>query len=35
MYDNIYINNYNEVKSYAGDIGVPELVPAEYGGTAA
>lgn len=22
MYDNIYIKNYNEVKSYAGDIGV-------------
>lgn len=22
MHDNIYIKNYNEVKSYAGDIGV-------------
>lgn len=29
MYDNIYIKNYNEVKSYAGDIGVPELMSAD------
>lgn len=29
MYDNIYIKNYNEVKKYAGDIGVPELMSAD------
>lgn len=29
MYDNIYIKNYNEVKSYAGDIGVPKLMSAD------
>jgi hypothetical protein len=27
MYEsNIYINNYNEVNQYPGDIGVPELM---------